>query len=75
VLVLTLEPNQERRYRDLVTPAVGRYAVLVVDGLVYSSPGLGDEAPDGKLRLTATGDGALDHLARLLTGRPAPGTS
>ena len=74
VLVLTLEPDQERQYTELITPAVGRYAVLVVDGLVYSSPGLGDEAPDGKLRLTATDDGAVEHLARLLTGRPAPGT-
>ena len=74
VLVLTLEPDQERRYSELITPAVGRYPVLVVDGLVYSSPGLGDESPDGKLRLTATGDGAVEQLARLLTGRLAPAT-
>jgi hypothetical protein len=67
VLVLTLGADQAKAFRTLTEPRAGRIAALVVNGLVYPSPGLGDEKPDGKVRLTAGSPENLRLLVQLLT--------
>jgi hypothetical protein len=46
-----------------------------VGGLVYTSPALGDEKPDGRLRLTAMDDDAVERLAQVLAGPSTPATN